>query len=453
MSYWTGRSGWWLASMLAIVAAAPGCARRAYTDVYVENMAAEIRDLEDQLYEFDGEYRLMEHELAALQAENARLKNSLPSSGGSRWSEPKPLIPAPQDGYSSESFVPRGSSSKPSGAASNTVPGPSLKTAPDSAPALDTPPTGNRSPSNVVPAMPSDSTASPNTPPNNLPNNSPSTLPPALNLPEFQRSAPANPLPPPQSSPGGVDVPFDLQDLTPPTIVPGEPLPPVIPKPQSDPATPVTLHTNNDLEIELGKIPLPARLASANVTGSATEGSDVELARVQPTAAMPTDSRIVEMKFHPSLCRAMSNDQSGRDEGLYLVLQPLNEAGEFVPLPADLMVIALDLSREEKQASIGRWTFSSSEVKSKIQPIGSSQGIHVSLPLSGPTPQCDRVLVFVYYTLSDGRRIVAEHELLLNNFHRQNTVWVPRSKRPSPTSDVGSNPVRTVSGERPIGTR
>ncbi len=74
-----------------------------------------------------------------------------------------------------------------------------------------------------------------------------------------------------------------------------------------------------------------------------------------------------------------------------------------------------------------------------MNPIGSSRGVHLSLSFSGPAPQCDRVLVFAYYTLADGRRIVAEQEVMLNNLHRQSAGWVPRSK----------SEVRTASHEVP----
>lgn len=155
---------------------------------------------------------------------------------------------------------------------------------------------------------------------------------------------------------------------------------------------------------------------------------------------MPSDTRIVDLKFHPTLCRALNTDQQGDDDGLYLVLQPYNSSGEFVPLPADLVVEALDLSRDEKHAMIGRWTLSAADVKAKMNPIGSSQGVHLSLSFSGPAPQCDRLLVFAYYTLADGRRLVKEQEVMLNNIHRQNAVWVPRSK----------GEVRTVNHEAPL---
>ncbi len=156
---------------------------------------------------------------------------------------------------------------------------------------------------------------------------------------------------------------------------------------------------------------------------------------------MPKDVRVVDLRFHPSLCRGINMDNSGDDDGLALVLQPLNEAGEFVPLAADLMVVALDLSRDEAHAKVGRWNFSRAEVQTYIQPIGASQGIQLRLPWTGEKPQADRVVVFAYYTTEDGRRVVKDQEVLLNNMHRQNTVWVPRASK--------DDSVRAASGTRP----
>ena len=42
-----------------------GCRRPAFQEVYVQNMAAEIRELEDIIYEYDHEFRKLELEFTA----------------------------------------------------------------------------------------------------------------------------------------------------------------------------------------------------------------------------------------------------------------------------------------------------------------------------------------------------------------------------------------------------
>lgn len=399
-----------------------GCARRAYTDVYVENMASEIRDLEDQLYEFDSEYRALEQELEALHAENIQLKGTLSrgtATGGtapggadnSPLATPRTNVPP---GSQPLSPVPgsRGMANEPS----SRKPG---LGEPSAAPSLDARPPASMAPGSVDPATPG--------------------AIPGSDRPAENPLSPSE-LPVPKQVPGAVEEdPYDLKNLTPPTIERGEAMPPVLPAPKVDPSSPLTLAAPNDLEIELGQIPLPAHLIS---TGGAS--SDGQPARLPTAAEMPSDTRIVDIRFHPSLCRAINFDGEGEDDGLSLVLQPLNVKGQFVPLPAELLVVAIDPSRDNSQRPPGRWTLAAADVKAKLQPIGSSQGIHLSLPFNGSEPGADRLVVFVYYTLPDGRRVVAEQEIFLNNGHRQHTVWVPRGK-----ADTASARVRPASGQRP----
>ena len=393
-------AGWMLSAV--------GCARRAYTDVYVENMASEIRILEDQLYEFDSEYRVLEQELDALQAENARLRNVLPSGGAAGQSNllsPQRNVPQTAAPQSPLLPVPGSGQGKP--------------------PSTAVPPSSSRK---SVPGEPS-------------PAPSLEGAPPAAN-----RDAPQNPLSPselpaPQSVPGAnTQDPYDLKDLVPPTIEHGEAMPPTLPPVKSsDGSGPLTLNAPDEMELELGRISLPAQLASTEGTAAANGP-----ARLPSAVEMPRDTRIVEVKFHPSLCRAVNLDGEGDDDGLSLVLQPLNAAGQFVPLSAELLVVAIDPSRDNSQRPPGRWNFAAEEVKAKLHPIGSSQGVHLNLPWNGTEPQADRLVVFVYYTLPDGRRVVAEQEIFLNNGHRQHTVWVPRVKAGTPRATV-----QTVSGQRP----
>ncbi len=123
-----------MSTFVLIFAISGGCARRAYNDVYVENMAAEIRDLEDQLYEFDGEYRMMEQQLDALRAENARLKSGLPAPAKNRMFRES----SPSDANSIENFVPRAGSSSQSSSPQSLPPATSPnKTTPSPAPSLE----------------------------------------------------------------------------------------------------------------------------------------------------------------------------------------------------------------------------------------------------------------------------------------------------------------------------
>lgn len=382
-----------------------GCHNRAYNDLYIENMASEIRDLEDQLYEFDYEYRQLEHELAALRAENARLRTS--------------DSPAPTRN--------NGSSAANSGRRPST-----RESVPPQAESI------------LEPAieLPSDLSTDDLLPPSrsNQSGTNSSDTPPTLNVP--MDSGPE----------------FDTEDLLPPTIEPGEPMPPQ--QPLGAQRSSDDTFASNALELNLSRIEVPAKLASqiyavddanpddgqADRDAAESEAVPFESAAavIKPAVRQVEDNRVVELAFHPTLSRAVNFDDEADDDGLYLVLQPLNESGEMVPVAADLSVVILDPSRENDEARIGRRNYSANEVKAKMQAAGVSQGIHLKLPWNGPDPQADRVLVFVRYTFPDGRQVIGEKTFFVSGEAGVRTVWAPRSSR---EHENDASPVVTASYE------
>jgi hypothetical protein len=255
-------------------------------------------------------------------------------------------------------------------------------------------------------------------------------------LPELPKSPKIDP---PQKD--SLEVP-NIVPGTPVTILPGTPLPPAMPvlknftSNSNQSNTQIKPAPANNLELNLSRIEVPNQLASA--------GS--ERAQLKLGAEKPSDMRIVELAFHPSLSRAVNFDDQSDDDGLYLVLQPKNVEGQLVPTFAALEVAAHDPARMGKEgpnesSRVGRWTYSANEVKSKFQPIGTSQGIHLTLPWNGPDPQADRVLVYVRYTLPDGRQVVNDKLIFVSGKGNMKTVWVPRSD---------SSTVVSASGEQPL---
>jgi hypothetical protein len=209
---------------------------------------------------------------------------------------------------------------------------------------------------------------------------------------------------------------FELDSLVPPTIEPGEPMPPKLPAvTQLDSVEP--LPTEQNMELNLTRIQVPGMLAGQSTAVPAT---------ISPAVEKVTDTRVVEMAFHSGLSRAVNFDDRSDDDGLYLVLQPKNERGQMVPLAADLSVVVLDPSREGNAARIGRWDYSASDVQAKMQPIGANQGIHLTLPWNGPDPAADRVIVFVRYTFENGRQVIGEKEIFVASDEGLKTVWAPR---------------------------
>lgn len=400
-----------------------GCQGRAYRDLYAENMAAEIRDLEDQLYEYDHQYKLLEQELEVLRQQNQVLKAAAPpkrsllapfgesgSQSGSRPHElpikPEPMLDSPS--REPDSILEPSPKPQPSG---------SSRTSPN-----------GQSPS----ASSSEELPTPSRPPVDR-GQEPASQPP-------QSTQPSTPRFPSPNNNGSPSSDFDLEELMPPTIDPGvatpPPLPPVSLRADGSPVAP-----EDNLEMNLARIEVPVQQVSTVLS------ADSSIAQPSPASGAAdklVDTRVIELAFHPALSRAINMDERPEADGLYLVLQPKNEHGQMVPAYADLMVFALDPAREGEQAKIGRWEFTAAEVQPKLQPIGSEQGIHLRLPWTGDDPTADRVIVFALYKFPNGRQVMGEKEIYLTNDGSLKTVWSPRAaKDDSRTASSTSRPPAT----------
>jgi hypothetical protein len=197
--------------------------------------------------------------------------------------------------------------------------------------------------------------------------------------------------------------------------------------------TPVS--PESSLEMSLSQIEIPTEKTPARL---ASNSSSIKQATLQIATEKVTDTRVVELAFHPSLSRAVNLDDRSDDDGLYLVLQPKNERGQMVPVAADLTIIAVDPAREGQAGQVGRWDYSAAEVQSKLRPIGQEQGIHFQLPWNGPDPSADRVIVFGLYKFPDGRQVMGEKEIFISHDGSHKTVWTPRTS-------VGNNPTEVAS--------
>jgi hypothetical protein len=161
--------------------------------------------------------------------------------------------------------------------------------------------------------------------------------------------------------------------------------------------------------------------ASANVSVESTKQEAV------------LDEKIVDIAFHPTLCRGHNFDTNPGDDGLYLVVTPLNEAGQVINQPGSLTVIVeedgldtKDGTTNESHARIAGWDMTKDEVQESLNPIGSAQGFHLSLPWKEASPKGQIVTVYLKYELDDGHVFVNQRNIQLRKPSKGQSVWSPR---------------------------
>ncbi len=370
----------WLVLCLAcLVLAGTGCTRQVYTQVYLEQMGSEIRQLEDRIFEYDAEYRLLERELDQLERENARLQAKL------------------------ELYQERGGADRRPSASTTSPP----KNAGPSRGELPSPSSTRSATPPSVPQSPRDSAE-----------------PPAL-LPPLE----------------GFDLDSDVLEP------PGIDEPPLAQAPSQ--ALP------GDRPSSTGPVGSGAvRAASASPSGGGDVRTAAAVRSVIPTAAQPQSvpggaagatekspspdgpsdgqlPRLSEIAFHPSLCRVASGDVGRGQQGLYLVLQPRDERGQFVPLAGQLSVVVSDPNSDADDDRLGRWDFSPRDVAEMIQAAGHGRGIH--LPLQWPSGvggeelaeniDGGTVVVHIRYQLSNGLRLVNQRTFQLSAVSDAPAQW------------------------------
>jgi len=126
-----------------------------------------------------------------------------------------------------------------------------------------------------------------------------------------------------------------------------------------------------------------------------------------PLAVARMDNRsVAQITLHPALTGGIGTGGRLGDEGLLVVVEPRDFAGNIISAPGDISVALLDPALPGEQARLARWDFNAADTQGMIR-TGSQQGIHLKLPWTS-SPAHDRLKVFVRYTTRDGRKLQAE---------------------------------------------
>lgn len=426
----TAKSIAWLLCSAAVLIG--GCRRPAYQDLYVQNMAAEIRDLEDIIYEYDHEYRKLELELEASKRENELLKKmginaknqSILGSGGNtpspsdkNWQDRVPSVAPEKDPTVHREPSPSANLKEDS----SSTPLKSLEAEPSEPLKLE-----------PTPAAPADDKKLPAPPPSILP-------PPAADSPAPKSVDPGLMEPP------AIDLGTPTDELPPLNKKPGE-ASGKIPGGSTSPAPLLPPPTLGALEVELGRIP-----KSTNIRPRATRPTDPQSLGInnpvsqasyatQPNTLgemqgednpLPLDQRLTEISFVRPFSIALDLDGQPGDDAVRLVLQPRNAAGEFIPNPAELVVSIINPEVEDESARLGIWKFTPQQIEQAIRKQGNAKGIHIDLELDGKVPAGKKVLVFVRYQTADGRRLESSYEYILSTPGDLESKWLPRASSSS----------------------
>jgi hypothetical protein len=120
------------------------------------------------------------------------------------------------------------------------------------------------------------------------------------------------------------------------------------------------------------------------------------------------DIRVTRIVLNSRLTGGYNFDGQPGDDGLLLVVEPQNAAGQYVPLPGDLEIEVLDPQKSGPDARIARWEFDSSETVVTMRKSLLGRGMHLQLPWPGDRPSSENLRLNVHYKPPTGEKLSAK---------------------------------------------
>lgn len=242
----------------------------------------------------------------------------------------------------------------------------------------------------------------------------------------------------------GAAPPVDV-DLEPPSVDPGAPEEPAMQEPPREseerPATPskpgvlspppVEKPLQDEPAGEAPSVEPGAPGASTGANEGESPGSTAELPpprdegtetsatqrglRVLPAAAtLATDDRTV-VRVGIDAGRTGGADFDGRpgDDGVTVVVQPKNAAGQIVLDPGSVSIAVLDPSRAADAARVARWDLDAKQVEDLAEEPAKNRGFKLHFAWPGEPPASNLLRLYVRFTDAEGRRFDSEQEIHL----------------------------------------
>jgi hypothetical protein len=174
-----------------------------------------------------------------------------------------------------------------------------------------------------------------------------------------------------------------------------------------------------------------------------------------PTSAKSADKKVTHLFLNPVQTTAADFDGQPGDDGLRVVLEPRNAAGQFVSEAGPVSIVVLDPDQQGEAARIARWDFDQTAMR-QLLAASSGRDIKLEVPWPASAPTASKLKLFVRYETSDGRRLQADREIFVTLKGQALSRWTPRSTERRAASQssatAGENavgPVRSASAEIP----
>lgn len=141
----------------------------------------------------------------------------------------------------------------------------------------------------------------------------------------------------------------------------------------------------------------------------ANKGAGPVLPRADVGSIDSASARVQKIALDELLTGAFDVDGRPGDDGLSVVVQPLDDGGRRAVAAGPISVVLIDPALSGEAARVARWDFTAEETAAMYRKSGSAEGFHLELRWpDGTSLAHDDLRLFVRYTTADGRKLQAE---------------------------------------------
>lgn len=177
--------------------------------------------------------------------------------------------------------------------------------------------------------------------------------------------------------------------------------------------------------IELGEASSLPNLEAVAPDEVVLEGAVLEQFAAKDEPEPVTDRVVTEIFLNPKLTGGYDGDGSPGDEGLMVVLEPRNAAGQYVDAVGPVSVVLLDPAYSGKEGFVARWDYDTADAAKHLQKTLIGKGLHLKMPWTGGKPEHESLILHVRYTTNEGEVLQQKKEIKVDLRDAQSARWTP----------------------------
>ncbi|WDI44560.1 hypothetical protein [Bremerella sp. P1] len=163
------------------------------------------------------------------------------------------------------------------------------------------------------------------------------------------------------------------------------------------------------------------------------------LQQFDPDAEVVVDRVVTQMQLNPKLTGGYNADDQPGDDGIMVVIEPQNEAGQYVDSPGPVSVVLLDPAYSGKEAFVGRWDFDTTDSAKYLKRTLLGKGVHLKLPWTEGKPEHESLQLHVRYSTEQGEVLQQKKDIQVDLRGKDSARWTPATV-PLPAGRTASRP-------------